>query len=92
MILYDCLALLCCMRKAIYDSEVSRCLFTFRLDPGDQDNLSFASSCLHATVPLRYLHVQYLVPHPARGTAQEQYIHIHHGRLLRRLRRINTSA
>lgn len=37
MILYDCLALLCGRRKAIYDSEVSRCLFTFRLDPGDQD-------------------------------------------------------
>lgn len=92
MILYDCLALLCCMRKAIYDSEVSRCLFTFRLDPGDQDNLGFASSCLHAIVPLGKVHVQYLVPHPARGTVQEQYTHIHHGRLLRRLRRINTSA
>lgn len=92
MILYDCLAFLCGRRKAIYDSEVSRCLFTFRLDPGDQDDLSFASSCLHATVPLGKVHVQYLVPHPARGTVQEQYIHIYHGRLLRRLRRINTSA
>lgn len=91
MILYDCLALLCGRRKAIYDSEVSRCLFTFRLDPGDQVQSKFCVIVFTRNCTAK-VHVQYLVPHPARGTVQEQYIHIHHGRLLRRLRRINTSA
>lgn len=90
MILYDVLP--CCVAGG-KQSTIVRCrvvylhfVWTLAIRQSKFCVIVFTRNCTAK------VHVQYLVPHPARGTVQEQYIHIHHGRLLRRLRRINTSA